>query len=55
MNGRPEQALENMKFDPTIWGFPKIRGALLGVAIIRIVVYWGLYSGPLILGNPYLL
>ena len=26
-----------------IWGFPKIRGAILGVPIIRIVVYWGPY------------
>ena len=33
------------------WGFPKIRGTILGVPIIRTVVYWGLYWGPLILGN----
>ena len=33
------------------WGFPKIRGTLLGVPIIRIIVFWGLYWGPLILGN----
>ena len=32
-------------------GFPKIRGTMLGVPIIRIIVYWGLYWGPLILGN----
>ena len=31
--------------------FPKIRGTFLGVPIIRIVVYWGLYWGPPILGN----
>ena len=31
----------------TIWGFPKIRGTLLGVPIIRVIVYWGLYWGPL--------
>ena len=30
---------------------PKIRGTLLGVPIIRIIVFWGLYWGPLILGN----
>ena len=24
-------------------GFPKIRGTLLGVSIIRIVIFWGLY------------
>ena len=32
-------------------GFPKIRGTFLGVPIIRIIVYWGLYWGPHILGN----
>ena len=31
--------------------FPKIRGTLLGVPIIRTIVFWGLYWGPLILGN----
>ena len=30
---------------------PKIRGTVLGVPIIRIIVYWGLHWGPLILGN----
>ena len=34
-----------------MWGFPKIEGTLLGVPIIRIIVYWGLYWGPLILRN----
>ena len=33
------------------WGFPKIMGTFLGVPIIRIIVYWGLYWGPPILGN----
>ena len=32
-------------------GFPKIRGILLGVRIIRILVYWGLYCSPPTLGN----
>ena len=32
-------------------GFPKIRGTNSGVPIIRIIIYWGLYWGPLILGN----
>ena len=32
-------------------GFPIIRGTLSGVVIIRIVVFWGLYWGPLVLGN----
>ena len=33
------------------WGFPKIRGTILGVPILRIIVFGGLYWGPLILGN----
>ena len=33
------------------WGFPKIRGTFLGVPIIRIIVFGGLYWGPLIWGN----
>ena len=37
-----------------IWYFPKIRGTFLGVAIIRLIVYWGLYWGPLILGNYHM-
>ena len=28
-----------------IWGFPKIRGTILGVPIIRTIVFWGLYWG----------
>ena len=35
----------------TKWGFPKIRDTLLGVPIIRIIVFWGLYWGSLILGE----
>ena len=34
-----------------MWGFPKIRGTLLGVPVIRTIIFWGLYWGPLILGN----
>ena len=37
-----------------IWGFPKIRGTLLGVPIIRTVIFLGLYWGPLVLGNYHL-
>ena len=29
------------------WGFPKIRGTILGLLVIRTIVYWGL------LGSPY--
>ena len=34
-----------------LWGCPKIRGTLLGVPMIRIIVLWDLYWGPLILGS----
>ena len=27
----------------TIWGFPKIRCTIMGVTIIRIIVFWGPY------------
>ena len=36
-----------------MWGFPKIRGTFLGVPILRIIVFWGLYWDPLISGNHY--
>ena len=32
-------------------GCPKIRDTILGIPIIRTIVYWGLCWGPLILGN----
>ena len=35
-------------------GVPKIRGTILGVLIIRIIVFWGLYWGPLIWGNYHM-
>ena len=28
-----------------MWGFPKIRGTILGVPIIRIIIFFGQYSG----------
>ena len=34
--------------------FGGFRGTLLGVPIIRTIVYWGLHWGPLILGNYHL-
>ena len=37
-----------------MWGFPKIRGTIWGVPIIRIIVFWGLYWGPPILGNYHM-
>ena len=52
---RPEQKKQSLApchgvypFCCVIWGFPKIRGTILGVPIIRTIVYWGLYLGPLI-------
>ena len=39
------EALQGARF---IWGFPKIRGIILGVPIIRTIVFWGLYWGSLI-------
>ena len=37
-----------------IWGCPKIRGTSLGVPILRTVVFWGLYWGPLNLGHYHI-
>ena len=51
-----QEAAQEMRCDPSRylcfleWGFPKIRGTILGVPIIRTIVYWGLYWGPLLLG-----
>ena len=36
------------------WGFPKSRGTLWGVPIIGIIIFVGLYWGPLILRNYYM-
>ena len=36
------------------WDFPKIRGTIWGVPIIRTIVFWGLYWGSLILGNYHI-
>ena len=37
-----------------IRGFPKNRGTLFGVPIIRTTIYWGQYWGTLILGSYHL-
>ena len=34
--------------------FPKIEGYLSGMPILRIIVFWGLYPGPPILGNYHM-
>ena len=52
----PRRYLPDLQKDtghPT-WEFPKIRGTFLGVPIIRTIVFWGLYWGPLILGNYHM-
>ena len=33
------------------WGFPRTGGTILGVLILRIIIYWGLNWGPTIQGN----
>ena len=38
-----------------ICGFPKTRGAILGVPIMRTIVFGGLYWGPPTLGSYHLL
>ena len=38
-----------------IWGFPEIRCTILGVPIVRTIVFWGLHWGPIILGNYHIL
>ena len=42
--------MEVMRDSRFFW-FPKIRGTILAVPIIRTKVFWGLYWGPLILGK----
>ena len=35
-------------------GFPKLGVPFWGIPSIRIIVYWSLYGGPLILGNYHM-
>ena len=44
-----------MRLCGLIWGVPKIRGTILVVPIARNIVFWGLYWGPLILGNYHIM
>ena len=44
---RQEQSLVHVDVSQN-WG-----GTFLGVPIIRTEVYWGLYWGPQIMGNPH--
>ena len=50
----PGLATEPLVLREPTWGFPKIRGTILGVPIIRTIVFRGLYWGPLILGNYHI-
>ena len=54
MQKKMEAGLRRSEKLGPIWGFPKIRGTLLGVTIIRLVVFWGLFWGPLVLGNSHI-
>ena len=51
---RAKQRLQGAFIHPSIWGFANIRGTLLGVSIVRIVVFWGLYWGLLMKGNCHM-
>ena len=57
---RSKTAKCKMRWDPWvptdlgIWGCPNNWGALWGVPIIRIVIFWGLYGGPLFEGNYHI-
>ena len=42
------EVCKNLCRSKRMWGFPKIRGTFLGVPILSIIVYGGLYWGPLI-------
>ena len=37
-----------------IWVFSLIWGTILGVLIIRIIIYWDLHWGPPIMGNYHM-
>ena len=45
---------QRVGYKKAIWGFPKLRGTFLEVPRIRIIVYWGLHWGPLVLGNYHI-
>ena len=55
LTGASGRVREWIPITSPIWGFPKIRGTFLGVPIIRTIVFWGLYWGPLILGNYHII
>ena len=42
------------KYPIAIWGLPETGGTFLGVSTIRVIVFWCLYWGPLILGKYHI-
>ena len=49
--------VKGLEFRGSVWGhmgFPKMRGTILEIPIIRIIVFGCLYWGPLILGNYHM-
>ena len=36
-------------------GVPRITGTFVGVCVTRVIIFWGLYPGPLILGNYHMI
>ena len=60
--GTPTRTPNLRRFEPTCFGswsaifgsFPKLGVPFLGAPIIRIIIFWGLYWGPPILGNYHL-
>ena len=54
IHGKSGLLSRNLNLITLIWEFPKIGVPLLGVSIIRAIVYWVLYWGPSILGNYHI-
>ena len=54
MTFRTHTRLEPLLLSPKFGGCPKLGVPFLGVPILRIIVFWGLYWGPPILGNYHL-
>ena len=54
-NRCPRHRLGSCIVAAAIWGFPKIRGTILGVPIMRTIVFGGSILGPLVLGNYHLI
>ena len=53
--GEVEEVSRLMKLCQQIWEVPKIRGTILGIPLIRTIVFWGLNWGTPILGNYHIM